>query len=67
LPLRDDDGYRSGVNSSDRTLAANRTRLEEILAPGVAEDPIEHARQVAEVAAVLEAAFSAAGFMVTRG
>jgi hypothetical protein len=31
----------------------------------MAEDPIEHARQVAEVAAVLEAAFSAAGFMVT--
>lgn len=29
------------------------------------EDPLEHARQVAEVAAVLETAFSGAGFVVT--
>lgn len=65
LPGEVVDGYRFGVNNSDSRWETGRTRLAEILAPGMAEDPLEHARQVAEVAAVLEAAFSAAGFVVT--
>jgi hypothetical protein len=42
-----------------------RSRLEEILAPGLTDDPVTHARQVAEVAGVLHSALTARGLIPT--
>lgn len=42
-----------------------RSRLEALLASGMAEEPIEHATQVAEIAAILHSALSQDGFEVT--
>ncbi len=49
-------------DKSDTELLA---RLDGILAGGMPPDPIEHARQVANVAAILHTAFTRAGFVVT--
>lgn len=43
----------------------HRTRLEAILAEGLSQAPIEHAQQVANIAAVLSSSFGEAGFAVT--
>lgn len=49
-----------------RTLMERpRQRLEEILAPGLAEDPLEHAEQVSQVAGALSEAFEAVGLRCT--
>jgi hypothetical protein len=53
------------VSSPEPHLEALRVSLAEILAGGLAEDPIEHARQVAEIAGVLYGAFAGAGFVST--
>lgn len=42
-----------------------RSELEAVLDSGMAEDPIEHATQVARVASILHSAFASAGFEVT--
>jgi hypothetical protein len=42
-----------------------RSRLEEIVAPRLADNPVAHARQVAEVAGVLYAALTARGLVPT--
>ncbi|MCA1733492.1 MAG: hypothetical protein LC732_07810, partial [Acidobacteria bacterium] len=42
-----------------------RSRLEALLSSGMAEEPIEHATQVAEIAAILHSALSQDGFEVT--
>jgi hypothetical protein len=42
-----------------------RTRLEDILAPGLANEPMAHARQVAGVAGVLHSALAAHHFVAT--
>lgn len=47
------------------SLQTLRSRLEALLASGMAEEPIEHATQVAEIAAILHSAFSQDGFEVT--
>lgn len=52
------------MNDSDQ-LKHLRSELEVVLASGMAEDPIEHATQVADVASVLHSAFASAGFEVT--
>jgi hypothetical protein len=46
-------------------LHALRTRLQTTLAKGLAEEPLAHAEQVAEIAAVLHEAFEPAGFSAT--
>jgi hypothetical protein len=42
-----------------------RSELDQLLGQGMAEDPIEHARQVAEIAGILHSAFEPDGFEVT--
>jgi hypothetical protein len=42
-----------------------RMRLKILLAQGMSDDPIRHAEQVAEVTAILHAAFTPEGFIVT--
>ncbi|HUF29799.1 MAG TPA: hypothetical protein VMM77_03975, partial [Gemmatimonadaceae bacterium] len=49
---------------SDSTLAF-RARLEMILAAGLAENPLAHAEQVAEIAGVLHDAFEPEGYAAT--
>lgn len=49
---------------SDRLLAL-RSRLQIILAEGLADDPLAHAGQVAEIAGVLHEAFDPEGFSAT--
>jgi hypothetical protein len=46
-------------------LPALRTRLQASLAEGLAEDPLAHAEQVAEIAGVLHEAFEPEGFSAT--
>jgi hypothetical protein len=47
------------------TLDRLRDRLAEILAPGLADEPVAHARQVAEVAGVLHSALTGRGLVPT--
>lgn len=53
------------MSATDESLTELRSELEELLSSGMAEEPIEHATQVAKIAAILHSAFSAAGFQVT--
>ena len=53
------------MTTPNQSLRGLRARLRIVLANGMAEDPIEHAKQVAEIAAILHAAFAEAGFVVT--
>jgi hypothetical protein len=53
------------MNEPTPSLENLRARLEAMLASGMAEEPIEHATQVAEIAAVLHSALSQDGFEVT--
>lgn len=46
-------------------MTALRSELDEIVAPGLAGDPLEHARQVARIAGVLHRACTAAGLRAT--
>jgi hypothetical protein len=46
-------------------MHALRTRLQATLAAGLADEPLAHAEQVAEIAAVLHEAFEPAGFSAT--
>lgn len=53
------------MTKNSHLIADLRFRLERILAEGLADEPESHARQVAAIAGVLHAAFSAQGFTVT--
>jgi hypothetical protein len=57
-------GKRDEAKSKD-LMALLRQRLQEILAPGLAEDARQHAEQVAQIAAVLYEAFEAVGLQCT--
>ena len=57
--------YRVVMIEHRPSLKDLRSRLVALLAPGMAEEPIEHATQVAEITAVLYAAFSRDAFEVT--
>lgn len=52
------------MTESNRMLAL-RANLQTILVTGLAEDPLAHAEQVAEIAGVLHDAFEAEGYSVT--
>jgi hypothetical protein len=47
------------------TLDRLRNRFAEVLAPGLADEPVAHARQVAEVAGILHAALTGRGLVPT--
>jgi hypothetical protein len=51
--------------SSRHSLDRLRHRLTEVLAPGLADEPVTHARQVAEVAGILHAALTGRGLVPT--
>jgi len=52
------------VNDS-RDLAGLGKRLEEVLAPGLADEPVTHAQQVAKVAGILHSALTGRGLVPT--
>lgn len=54
-----------GEQEQKSLMARLRRRLKEVLAPGLAEDPAEHAEQVARIAGVLYEAFEAVGLRCT--
>jgi hypothetical protein len=51
--------------SDDERMGELRSRLARVLAEGLSEDPVEHARQVSTTAGILSEAFDARGFRVT--
>lgn len=56
--------YDDGMADEQR-MDRLRARLEDILASGLADEPVAHARQVAEIAGVLHSALAAHGFVAT--
>jgi hypothetical protein len=57
--------YRGGMGRIHESLQDLRSELDQLLGQGMAEDPIQHARQVAEIAGILHSAFEPEGFEVT--
>ena len=53
------------MTASGQPLSELQASLGRILEAGLEEDPIQHARQVAEIASILHAAFAGSGFVVT--
>ncbi|MBI4538150.1 MAG: hypothetical protein HY704_01400 [Gemmatimonadetes bacterium] len=53
------------MSENERFAADLRSRLTQLLAKGLSNDPAEHARQVAKIAGILSEAFGDHGFTVT--
>jgi hypothetical protein len=57
--------YHDEMVDDPHTLERLGKRLEEVLASGLSEEPVTHARQVAEVAGILHSALTARGLTPT--